>query len=341
MENIVRTVGLDLAKNSFHVHCADADGHCLETMSLRRNQVLPYFEKLPRCTVAMDTCTGTKWWCRQLKEQGHDARLIPAKFVKPFVKSQKNDALDVEAICEAAQRPNMRYAPLKSEDASAVLTLHRTRQRLVKRRTMTINAVRAACMEFGKIAPLTTKGFASLVSSLLDDGDELPASLKTSQRPMLELIDRLNETISELKGHIVEWHKSSDASQRLATIPGVGVLSASYLAAVLGDGSAYKNGRQFAASLGLVPKQWSTGGRQTLGGITKSGDGHLRGLLFEGAMAVINSQMRYEAKTFPITRQRVLEKSRRAVSVAMANRNARCAWALIAHGTTYEVAYEG
>ena len=203
MKQIVRTVGLDLAKNSFYVHCADADGRCVEAKALGRSQVLPYFERLPSCKVAMETCTGANFWCRQLQEQGHDARLIPAKFVKPFVKSQKNDALDAEAICEAAQRPNMRYAPLKSEESSAVLTMHRTRRRFVKQRTMCINGVRSACAEFGMVAPRTTKGYWTLETQLRDDdSNDLPKTLKASQLSVLDVIASLTDEIDKLSDRI-------------------------------------------------------------------------------------------------------------------------------------------
>ena len=337
MKNIVKTVGLDLAKSSFHVHCADAEGNRIESKSLRRNQVLSYFEKLPRCTVAMETCTGANWWCRQFREQGHDARLIPPLYVKPFVKSQKNDALDAEAICEAAQRPNMRYAPLKSEESSAALILHRTRRQLIKQRTMNVNRIRAACAEFGVVAVLGTKGLSHLKERLSDEGD-LPLSLRVSQRPVLEIVGQLNESIADLEKHIREWHKASEASCRLAEIPGVGVHTATYLTAVLGDGSAYRNGRQFAASLGLVPRQRSTGGRQTLGGITKKGDPQLRALLYEGAFALLCRRVR--DGNFPGTARRVAEKSLRVVAVEMANRNARKAWAMIKKGESYDPEHE-
>ena len=341
MKQIVRTVGLDLAKNSFYVHCADADGRCVEAKALGRSQVLPYFERLPSCKVAMETCTGANFWCRQLQEQGHDARLIPAKFVKPFVKSQKNDALDAEAICEAAQRPSMRYAPLKSEESSAVLTMHRTRRRFVKQRTMCINGVRSACAEFGLVAPRTTKGYWTLETQLRDDdSNDLPKTLKASQLSVLDIIASLTDEIDKLSDRIKDWHKANEASRRLAEMPGVGVLGASYLTAVLGDGSAYDNGRQFAASLGLVPRQTSTGGRERLGGITKSGDPHLRTLLFEGAMALINARLRSgNGNSYPATARKVHEKSRQVVATAIANRNARCAWAMIAHGTKYDVTH--
>ena len=249
---------------------------------------------------------------------------------------QKNDALDAEAICEAAQRPNMRYAPLKSEAASAVLSMHRTRRQFVKQRTMNVNHVRAACAEFGLIAPLGAKGHSILAERLRSDDESVPAALKASQRPVLEVIEQLDRCIGELGEQIHQWHKSSEASQRLAKIPGVGVHSATYLAAVLGDGSAYRNGRQFAASLGLVPRQWSTGGRQKLGGITKAGDPHLRSLLYEGALSVIFSQLRAGPKVYPGTVDRVQEKSPQVVAIELANRHARQAWSMIANGEEYD-----
>ena len=336
MERIVRTVGLDLAKNSFHVFCADDAGRCVESKALRRSQVLDYFEKLPGCVVAMETCTGANWWCRRLLDLGHDARLIPAAYVKPFLKSQKNDALDAEAICEAAQRPNMRYAPVKSEAASVVLNLHRGRRQLIKQRTMVANHIRAACAEFGVVATTGTSGFESLRERLRDDESDFPATLRESQSAMLDVHDRLNESIEEMSRSIGVWHRSQEASLRLGEIPGVGPMTASYLTAVLGDGSAYRDARQFAASLGLVPRQNSTGGRQKLGGITKRGDPLLRGLLYEGAFALLCARMRDGGVNFPGTAQRIREKSMRVAAVERAHRNARIAWSMIRHGTKYQ-----
>ena len=337
MENIVKTVGLDLAKDTFHVFCADAEGNVVQSKALRRNRVLPFFEELgTSCMVAMETCTGANWWCRQLRDLGYDARLIPAAYVKPYVKSQKNDALDAEAICEAAQRPSMRFAPVKSEEASAVLTAHRTRRHLMKQRTMNVNHLRSACAEFGVVRERRSTGFEQLAVHLRQEGDGLPPALLESQRRVLDVIERLEESIRELHAWIAAWHKGHEESVRLEGIPGVGVLSASYLAATLGDGSAYRNGRQFAASLGLVPRQNSTGGKQRLGGITKRGDPLLRGLLYEGAFALLSSRLRNGGRDFPITARFVAEKSFPVVAVAWANRNARTAWSMIRHGTEYE-----
>ena len=289
----------------------------------------------------METCTGANWWCRQIRELGHDARLIPAAYVKPYVKSQKNDALDAEAICEAAQRPNMRFAPVKSEEASLVLNLHRSRRHLMKQRIRHVNHLRSACAEFGVVAQQGEKGFERLAERLRDDEDDgLPPMLKRSQRPMLDLVRQLQASIDELEDHLREWHKTQEASVRLAEIPGVGMLTATYLTAMLGDGSAYRNGRQFAASLGLVPRQRSTGGKQTLGPITKKGDRQLRTLLYEGGLALLNARLRDGGKDQPGTARRVQEKSRRAVAVELGHRNARRAWAMIRSGQSYDPSHE-
>ncbi len=336
MDNIVRTVGLDLAKNSFHVFCANQEGRRVESRALRRSEVLGYFAKLDPCTVAMETCSGANWWCRQLGALGHDARLIPALYVKPYVRRQKNDAHDAEAICEAAQRPNMRFAPVKSERSSGLLSLQRTRQAMIKQRTMNVNHVRAAFAEFGVVAPPGSKGFEQLAEQLRMGIEALPSVLRESQEPALTVIERLQESIDDLHARILTWHKTSEASLRLEEIPGVGVLSATYLAAVLEDGSAYRSGRQFSASLGLVPEQRSTGGRQKLVGITKKGDPLLRKLLFEGAFAVLGHRIRDGGRNFPGTARRVKEKSLKGVAVELANRNARTAWSMIRHGTRYD-----
>ncbi|MYD80979.1 MAG: IS110 family transposase [Gammaproteobacteria bacterium] len=310
MDNIVRTVGLDLAKSSFHVFCANQEGRRVESGALRRSEVLGYFAKLDPCTVAMETCSSANWWCRQLGASDHDAG----------------------AICEAAKRPNMRFAPVKSERSSGLLSLQRTRQAMIKQRTMNVNHVRAVFAEFVVVAPSGSKGFEQLAEQLRMGIEALPSVLRESQKPALTVIERLQESIDDLHARIL----TSEASLRLEEIPGVGVLSATYLAAVLEDGSAYRSGRQFSASLGLVPEQRSTGGRQKLVGITKKGDPLLRKLVFEGAFAVLGHRIRDGGRNFPGTARRVKEKSLKGVAVELANRNARTAWSMIRHGTRYD-----
>ena len=230
----------------------------------------------------------------------------------------------------------MRFAPVKSEETSAVPAAHRTRRHLMKQRTMNVNHLRSACAEFGVVAELRSAGFERLAARLHEEDDGLPSALLESQRRVLDVIERLDESIRELHAWIAAWHKAHEESVRLEGIPGVGVLTASYLAATLGDGSAYRNGRQFAASLGLVPRQSSTGGRQKLGGITKRGDPLLRGLLYEGAFALLCRRLRDGGKDFPRTARFVADKPFRVVVVAWANRNARTAWSMIRHGTEYK-----
>ena len=288
----------------------------------------------------METCGGAHHWGRVLAAMGHEVKLIPAQYVKPYVKSNKNDAADAEAICEAAQRPQMRFAVVKNEDIQAMLCLHRTRRLLVKQRTQMINSLRGQCTEFGLIGARNRTGLAKLLDIIRDDDDaRLPATARVALRMFLEILDHTGQKIAELEKELGKWHRGNAQSRRLETIPGIGPLTATALVAALGDGAQFRNGRQFSASLGLVPRQEGTGGKVKLGRISKRGDAYLRSNLVHGARSAMHWQLRRGGPGAPRLKARVDEKSFNRVAVAVANRNARIAWAMVRRGESYQRGY--
>ena len=331
------TVGLDLGKRWFHVHGVDGQGKTCINRRLPRSRVEAFFAALAPCRVAMETCGGAHHWGRLLASMGHDVKLIPAQFVQPYVKSNKNDAADAEAICEAAQRPGMRFAALKDLDVQAMLTLHRSRRLLIKQRTQTINSLRGQCAEFGVVAPQNRTGVAQLIELVQDPDDgRLPDLARTALAVLVAMLETLQARIAELDRELQQWHRRSPVSRRLGAIPGVGPLTASALTAALGDGRHFRSGRQFAASLGLVPRQFGTGGTMRLGRISKRGDGYLRRNLVHGARAVLSWRLRKDGPGAPALQARVAAKSMNAVAVALANRNARIAWAMVRREQPYQ-----
>ena len=333
----VATVGLDLGKRWFHVYGVDVQGEKVVNCRLPRSRVASFFEDLPRCRVAMETCGGAHHWGRLLAAMGHDVKLIPAQFVRPYVKSNKNDAADAEAICEAVQRPGMRFAALKEVDVQAMLALHRTRRLLIKQRTQMINSLRGQCAEFGVVAPQTRAGVAQLIELVQDPEDNrLPDLARTALGVLVEMLETLRDRIAELDRELLQWHRASPVSQRLGAIPGIGPLTATALTASLGDGRQFRNGRQFAASLGLVPRQHGTGGKIRLGRISRRGDSYLRCNLVHGARSALAWRLRRDGPGAPQLQARVAAKSMNAVAVAMANRNARIAWAMVRRDEPYQ-----
>jgi transposase len=334
----VATIGLDLAKNVFQVHGVDADGHVVLRRKLRRSEVLPFFEALPACLVGMEACATAHHWARALSALGHAVRLMPPAYVKPYVRRQKNDAADAEAICEAVTRPTMRFVPTKSAERQSVLVLHRSRELLVRQRTMLINAVRGHCAEFGLIAPQGALRVTELVAQIrsADDG-RLPALVRSALLLMADQLNALMAQINLLGRTLLAWHRQDEASQRLATIPGVGIITATALSATVTDPTAFRSGREFAAFLGLVPRQNSSGGKERLGRVSKMGDRYLRKLLVVGATSVIRRARSSTGGAAAWIRSLLERRPARVVTVAMANKTARIAWAVLARNDVYRV----
>jgi transposase len=334
----ITTIGVDLAKNLFQIHGVDEAGRVVVRKALRRAQLLPFFKALDPCLVGMEACSGAHHWSRELSGLGHSGKLMPPSYVKPYVKRGKNDMADAEAICEAVTRPTMRFVPAKTIDQQAVLMLHRTRALLTRQRTMAVNALRGHLAEFGLVAAQGMKGLADLICQVLDakpDTPSLPDLARAALTPLAALIGQLQAQIKAIDGELMAWHKANEASRRLETIPGIGFITATALAATVTDPSHFKTGRQFAAWLGLVPRQNSSGGKERLGGISKMGDRYLRTLLVVGATAVIRYARGKTAAGAPWINALLARRSARLVSVALANKTARIAWAVMARGETY------
>lgn len=331
----ITTIGLDIAKNVFQVHGVDAAGGVVLRRKVRRDQLLALLGGLEPCLVGIEACATAHHWARQIEALGHEVRLMPPVYVKAYVKRNKNDAADAEAICEAVTRPTMRYVPVKSADAQSVLMLHRARHLLVRQRTAQVNAIRAHLAEYGVIAPKGRRHVRELAEALDRNDTPLPDLVREILRLLIGTIDALSERIGAIEAEMMAWHRASVVSRRLETIPGIGFITATALAASVGDARVFCSGRQFAAWLGLVPKQNSSGGKERMGGISKKGDRYLRQLLVVGATAVIRF-----ARTKPTALtswvNRLLDrKPARLVSVALANKLARIAWAVMVREENY------
>jgi len=333
----VSTIGLDLAKSVFQVHGVDASGTVVVRRRLRRGQVLTYFAGLEACLVGLEACGSAHYWARELAALGHEVRLMPPAYVKAYVRRQKNDAADAAAICEAVTRPSMRFVPVKTPQAQAALVLHRTRSLLVKSRTMLVNALRAHLAEFGHVAPQGSRGTAALVALVEKRFAEagMPAAAEPALASLAAQIGRLNKEVDALERAIRAEHAKSEPSQRLATIPAIGPITASAIVASVPDPALFRSGREFAAWLGLVPRQSSSGGRTILGPITKKGDRYLRSLLVIGATSLLRRRDTLSPHHRAWLERLLAKKSARHASVALANKIARVAWAVLAKDTTY------
>ena len=333
----ISTVGLDLAKSIFQVHAVDASGEIVVRKALRRAQVLPFFGKLPPCLIGMEACGTSHHWARELATLGHEVRLMPPAYVKPYVKRGKTDAADAEAICEAVTRPSMRFVPVKSVEQQAALALHRTRDLLVKQRTQLVNMVRGLLAEFGVEMARGLHHALSLAARL--SAGEAPGVPPLAQRVVKGLADQiaaLQVQLAALEKELLAWHRSSDLSQRLATIPGVGVISATALAASVSEPERFRSGRQFAASLGLTPLQNCSGGKERMGRISRMGDRYLRRLLVVGMTSLVRRARAKPDSVDPRFVAMLERKPARVVTVAAANRAARVAWAIMTRGGTYQ-----
>src|SRR5215831_8413282 len=335
----VTTIGFDLAKNIFQVHGVDERGHVVVRKQLRREQVAGFFANLPACLVGMEACGSAHHWARKLQEFGHCVRLISPQFVKPYVKTNKNDIADAEAICEAVARPNMRFVPIKSLEQQAVLSLHRVRQGFVKARTAQANQIRGLLGEFGLVMPRGIAHVAKRVPDLIDQASEqLPATLRELITRLLCHLRELDRQEGELEAQIRAWHRGSTLSQRVAKIPGIGPLGASALVASISDARSFANGRQTSAWLGLVPRQNSSGGKSKLLGMSKRGDTYLRTLLVHGARSAILAAQR-KTKVDPWLAGLLQRRHPNIAAVALANKNVRTVWALLAHDREFRPEY--
>lgn len=331
----VTTVGLDIAKSVFQVHGVDAAGEVVVRRRLTRGRVLAFFEKLPRCLVGIEACNTSHHWARELLALGHDVRLMPAQYVKPYVKRGKNDAADAEAICEAVTRPTMRFVAVKTPAQQSVMMLHRVRLMLSRQRTQLSNAIRAHMSEFGVVAPVGRLGLERLLAIVEDQEDDcIPADARTCLKMLAAQLVVVKEQILENDRRIRASARETEVGRRLMEIPGVGPLLASAFVASVADPRVFRTGRDLAAWIGLVPRQNSSGGKERLGGISRAGNRYLRQMLVVGAMAVIRHAERHGTRR-PWLVQLLARRATKVAAVALANKTARMVWALMTSGDRY------
>ncbi|AKM12238.1 IS110 family transposase [Croceicoccus naphthovorans] len=331
----VVTIGLDIAKSVFQVHGVGADGEVLIRCRLTRARMLPFFAKLPRCLVGIEACNNSHYWARELSALGHDVKLMPAQYVKPYVKRGKNDAADAEAICEAVTRPTMRFVAVKSPEQQSLMMLHRVRLMLNRQRTQISNAIRAHISEFGVVAPVGRLGVERLLEVVADTGDDrVPEDARLCLQMLAAQLDGVKQQILENDRRVLASARRTELGRRLMDIPGIGPLLASAFVASVADPSVFKTGRDLAAWIGLVPKQNSSGGKDKLGSITRAGNRYLRQMLVVGAMAVIRYAERHGTKR-PWLIQLLARRPAKVAAVALANKNARMVWALMTSGERY------
>ena len=332
----ITTIGLDIAKSVFQVHGVDAEGNVVFRRQLKRRYVLPFFQKLPPCLVGIEACATSHYWSRELQALGHKVRLMPPAYVKPYVKRHKNDATDAEAICEAVGRPNMRFVATKTPEQQGCLTLHRTRHLFIRQQTSVINAIRAHLAEFGIVAPVGRRGVDQLLAVVADTRHKrLPEVTRSCVAALGAQLQMLKAQILEFDRMIRAWHRSSETSKRLDAIPGVGPALATALVASVADPKAFRSGRDFSAWIGLVPKQSSSGGKDKLGSISKQGDRYLRSLFTAGALAVIRYAKIHGTRHRPWLTALLARRPTKVAAIALANKLARMAWAMMARGEQY------
>ncbi|AXK40225.1 IS110 family transposase [Crenobacter cavernae] len=324
----------------FQVHGVDAHGRTVLRKQLARHQVAAFFANLPPCLVGMEACGSAHFWARKLSTLGHVVKLMAPQFVKPYVKGSKTDAADAEAICEAVSRPNMRFVPVKQPEQQALLAVHRARAAFVKARTAQANQLRGLLAEFGMVIPLGLAALRQRLPMILEDAENgLPGMMRELVARLVEHLQVLDQQVAELERQIQLWHRQSEPSRQLAAIPGIGPITATALVASIGDARSFANGRQLAAWLGLVPRQHSSGGKPVLRGISKRGDVYLRTLLIHGARAVIGHFERQRDQTDGWLKRLLSRRHRNISVVALANKNARIVWALLANDRQYSANY--
>jgi transposase len=331
----ITTIGLDIAKNVFQVHGIDAAEKVVVRKQLRRGQVLKFFASLPPCLVGMEACATAHYWARELTKLDHEVRLMPAKDVKAYVKRNKNDAADAEAICEAVRRSTMRFVRAKSAERQGRLMQHRTRDLLLRQQTQVINALRAHLAELGIVAAQGREGLKQLLAIIADEKDaRLLIDARASLIVLAAQLQALHAMIGSIERRLMVQHRANEASKRLQSIHGIGIIGASAIAATVTDPKAFRWGRDFAAWIGLVPRQDSTGGKQKLGPISKQGDRYLRRILVVGAHAVLR-RAKQSPEKYPWLTQLLARRPFKVVAIALANKMARIAWALLAKGGIY------
>jgi transposase len=336
----ITTIGIDLAKNVFQVHGVDERGKTVLCKQLRRTQVAVFFGNLPPCVIGMEACASAHYWGRTLSRFGHTVRLMASQFVKPYVKTNKNDVADAEAICEAVGRANMRFVPIKSIEQQAILSVHRVRQGFVKARTAQANQIRGLLGEFGLVIPQGIINVTKRVPELLEDAsNELPVPFRHLIERLTQHLKELDRQVKEFEKEIIAWHRGSELSRKLEDIPGIGPLAASALVASIADPHSFDNGRQVSAWLGLVPRQHSSGGKPTLQGMSKRGDAYLRTLLIHGARSAILAAQRKVDNTNGWLTNLLTRRHPNIAAVALANKNVRTVWALLAHGREFKADY--
>ena len=332
----ITTIGLDIAKSVFQVHGVDAQGAVIVRRQLRRARVLAFFKKLPPCLVGIEACASSHYWARELQALGHTVRLMPPAYVKPYVKRQKNDAADAEAICEAVQRPSMRFVPVKTPEQQACLMLHRTRHLFIRQQTAVINSIRAHLAEFSIVSAVGRGGVKELLEVVADaDDDRIPDLARQCVQALGHQLQQLRMQILDFDRRINAWHRANEMSRRLDELPGVGPALATALVASVPDAKVFRSSRDFSAWIGLVPKQSSSGGKERLGSITKQGDRYLRSLFTAGALAVIRMVKIRGAKHRPWLGRLLERRSTKVAAIALANKIARMAWAMMAKGERY------
>jgi len=335
----ITTIGIDLAKAVFQIHGVNEHGKVAVRKQLKRAEMSSYFANLEPCLIGMEACGSAHHWARKLEGYGHTVKLMAPQFVKPYVKTNKNDMADAEAICEAVSRPNMRFVAMKTVEQQAILSVHRARQGFVKARTAQGNQIRGLLSEFGIVIPQGIRSIMKQVPEILEDGENgLLGTMRNLLERLTENLKEMDRQAKELEVQIQVWHRENEASRKLAEIPGLGPITASAIVATVGDAREFKNGRQLAAWMGLVPRQHSSGGKQTLLGISKRGDSYLRTLMIHGARSVIRFA---ENKTQPDSwlRKVMARRNKNVAAVALANKNARIVWALLANDRTFRPDY--